>query len=54
VRLIPAEVLEDSRRSAEAAAAAPRDWRVGALFLLLWVIACAFVLRWMVVYLTNG
>jgi uncharacterized membrane protein YkvA (DUF1232 family) len=54
VRLIPAEVLEDSRRRAEAAAAAPRDWRVGALFLLLWVIACAFVLRWMVVYLTNG
>ena len=54
VRLIPAEVLDDSRRRAEAAAEAPRDWRIGALFLALWAIASAFVLRWGLVYLTGG
>jgi membrane protein DedA with SNARE-associated domain len=54
VRLIPPEVLEESRRRAEAAADAPRDWRIGALFLLLWAIALAFVLRWTMVYLTGG
>jgi uncharacterized membrane protein YkvA (DUF1232 family) len=54
VRLIPAEVLDDNRRQAEAAAEAPRDWRIGALFLALWVIASAFVLRWAMVYLGGG
>jgi membrane protein DedA with SNARE-associated domain/uncharacterized membrane protein YkvA (DUF1232 family) len=54
VRLIPAEVLDDHRRHAEAAAEAPRDWRIGALFLALWLIASAFVLRWTLVFLTGG
>jgi uncharacterized membrane protein YkvA (DUF1232 family) len=54
VRLIPPAVLEESRRRAEAAADAPRDWRIGALFLLLWAVALAFVLRWTMVYLTGG
>ncbi len=43
VRLIPAEVLEENRRRADAAAEAPTDWRIGALFLLVWAIALAFV-----------
>ena len=54
VRLIPPAVLEDSRRRAETAAAAPRDWRIGALFLGLWAIATAFVVRWGLVYLSGG
>jgi membrane protein DedA with SNARE-associated domain/uncharacterized membrane protein YkvA (DUF1232 family) len=54
VRLIPDELLEDNRRRAEAAAQAPPDWRIGALFLLLWVVATVFILRWMLVFLTGG
>ncbi|HSA81409.1 MAG TPA: VTT domain-containing protein [Geminicoccaceae bacterium] len=54
VRLIPAEVLEEHRRSAEAAAEAPTDWRVGALILAIWAIALAFILRWLIAYATGG
>jgi uncharacterized membrane protein YkvA (DUF1232 family) len=54
VRLIPAEVLDEHRQRAEAVAEAPRDWRIGALFLALWLIASAFVLRWILVHLTGG
>ncbi len=54
LRLTPAKVLDDSRRRAEALAEAPRDWRIGVLFLALWAIASAFVLRWALVHLTGG
>jgi hypothetical protein len=54
IRLIPAEVLEDSRQRAAAAERAPRDWRIGALFLALWAIASAFLLRWALLLLTGG
>ena len=54
VRLIPAEVLEEHRRRAEAAAQAPADWRIGALILAIWAIALAFLLRWTVAFATGG
>jgi membrane protein DedA with SNARE-associated domain/uncharacterized membrane protein YkvA (DUF1232 family) len=54
IRLIPPDLLEDNRRRAHAAAQAPRDWRIGALFLALWAIATAFALRWLLVLLTGG
>jgi uncharacterized membrane protein YkvA (DUF1232 family) len=54
VRLIPQEVLEESRRRAEAMAEAPTDWRIGVLFLLVWAIALAFAARWLLVFTTSG
>jgi len=54
VRLIPPEVLEDNRRRAETAAAAPTDWRVGVLFLAIWAIALAFILRWLIAFATGS
>jgi len=53
LRLIPPELLADHRGRAEAAAEAPRDWRIGALFLALWAIASAFVLRWLLALLAG-
>lgn len=46
VRLIPDEMLEQHRRSAAEMDGEPRDWRVGALFILIWLIALAFLIRW--------
>jgi membrane protein DedA with SNARE-associated domain len=48
LRLIPADLLEEHRRSAEASAERPTDWRIGAIFIAIWGIALAFVLRWIV------
>jgi membrane protein DedA with SNARE-associated domain/uncharacterized membrane protein YkvA (DUF1232 family) len=45
-RLIPADLLEELRREAEAISEKPTDWRVGALFIALWAIALVFALRW--------
>jgi membrane protein DedA with SNARE-associated domain/uncharacterized membrane protein YkvA (DUF1232 family) len=50
-RLIPAQVMDELRREAEAIAEKPKDWRVGALFIALWAIALAFVLRWLIEFL---
>ena len=47
LRLIPAELLEEHRRAA-ASAERPTDWRVGAVFIAIWGIALAFVLRWII------
>jgi membrane protein DedA with SNARE-associated domain len=47
-RLIPADLLEEHRREAETMAEKPTDWRVGALFIALWAIALAFILRWLI------
>ena len=47
-RLIPDELLEEHRRAAAAMAEKPTDWRVGALFVAIWAIALAFVLRWLI------
>ena len=46
LRLIPSDVLDEHRRAAEASAGRPTDWRVGAAFIAIWVIALAFVVRW--------
>jgi membrane protein DedA with SNARE-associated domain len=54
VRLIPPEVLEENRRRAETAAAAPPDWRIGILILAIWAIALAFVLRWLIAFATGS
>lgn len=54
IRLMPPELLEDNRRRAEAAADAPRDWRVGVLILASWAVALAFILRWTIVFMTGG
>jgi len=53
VRLIPPEVLEDNRRRAESAAQAPTDWRVGILFVAIWAIALAFILRWLLAWASG-
>jgi membrane protein DedA with SNARE-associated domain/uncharacterized membrane protein YkvA (DUF1232 family) len=46
-RLIPDGLLEQHRRDAAAMAEQPTDWRVGALFVVIWAIALAFALRWL-------
>lgn len=48
VRLIPDALLEEHRRAAAARAERPVDWRVGALFIVIWAIALAFLLRWLI------
>jgi uncharacterized membrane protein YkvA (DUF1232 family) len=50
LRLIPADVLEEHRRAAAASAERPTDWRVGAIFVAIWAIALAFVVRWIIEY----
>jgi hypothetical protein len=45
-RLIPAEVLAEHRRRAQAGAGRPTDWRVGAVFIVTQGIALAFLVRW--------
>jgi len=53
-RLMPAELLEEHRARAAHAAKAPVDWRVGALFIALWAIAAAFLIRFGLEYLLGG
>jgi membrane protein DedA with SNARE-associated domain/uncharacterized membrane protein YkvA (DUF1232 family) len=50
-RLIPDPLLDEHRRAAGAMAEKPADWRVGALFIAIWVIALAFLLRWLIAIL---
>jgi membrane protein DedA with SNARE-associated domain/uncharacterized membrane protein YkvA (DUF1232 family) len=47
-RLIPDELLEEHRRAAAELADKPTDWRVGAVFVAIWAIALAFLLRWLI------
>jgi membrane protein DedA with SNARE-associated domain/uncharacterized membrane protein YkvA (DUF1232 family) len=47
-RLIPDPLLEEHRRAAAAMTQKPADWRIGALFIAIWAIALAFLLRWLV------
>jgi uncharacterized membrane protein YkvA (DUF1232 family) len=53
-RLMPAEVLEEHRHRAAELAKAPVDWRVGALFMALWGIAAAFLIRFVLDYLLGA
>jgi membrane protein DedA with SNARE-associated domain/uncharacterized membrane protein YkvA (DUF1232 family) len=53
-RLIPDALLEEHRRAAAAMAQRPVDWRVGALFIAIWAIALAFLLRWLIEALGGG
>ena len=46
LRLIPSDLLEEHRHRAKASAERPTDWRVGAVFIAIWAIALAFLLRW--------
>ncbi|MGH6920095.1 MAG: VTT domain-containing protein [Geminicoccaceae bacterium] len=46
-RLIPDALLDEHRRAAAAMVEKPTDWRVGALFIAIWAIALAFLLRWL-------
>jgi membrane protein DedA with SNARE-associated domain/uncharacterized membrane protein YkvA (DUF1232 family) len=48
LRLIPGDLLAEHRRRAEASAGQPTDWWIGALFIAIWGIALAFVLRWII------
>jgi membrane protein DedA with SNARE-associated domain/uncharacterized membrane protein YkvA (DUF1232 family) len=50
LRLIPSDLLDEHRRAAEASAERPTDWRVGAIFVAIWAIALAFVVRWIIEY----
>ena len=49
-RLMPSEILEEHRRGAADLADAPVDWRIGALFIALWCIATAFLIRFFLEY----
>jgi membrane protein DedA with SNARE-associated domain/uncharacterized membrane protein YkvA (DUF1232 family) len=53
VRLIPDEILEQHRRSAAKMDREPRDWRIGALFVVIWLVALAFLLRWALEYFAG-
>ena len=48
LRMIPRHVLDEHRRNASGAAEQPADWRVGAVFVAIWVVALAFALHWIV------
>ena len=52
LRLIPAEVMADARLKAEAAAAKPVNWWMGALVLLVWGALLFIVIRagWRLVF----
>jgi uncharacterized membrane protein YkvA (DUF1232 family) len=54
VRLIPADVLEEHRRSAAEAAEGPRSWWVGAAFIAVQAIVLAFAVRFGIEYFTGG
>jgi membrane protein DedA with SNARE-associated domain/uncharacterized membrane protein YkvA (DUF1232 family) len=47
-RLIPDGLLDEHRRAAAELAEKPTDWRVGALFIAIWAVALAFLLRWLI------
>ena len=47
-RLIPDVLLAEHRAAAAAMVEEPTDWRVGALFIGIWAIALAFLLRWLI------
>ena len=47
VRLIPDEVFQEHRRAAEAIAKKPVDWRVGVLFVVIWLVVLVFAARWL-------
>ncbi len=47
-RLIPDALLEEHRAAAATMAEKPVDWRVGAVFIAIWAIALAFLLRWLI------
>lgn len=46
-RLVPRDVMDEHREAARAAGERPIDWRVGAVLLVLWALATAFLLRWL-------
>lgn len=46
IRLIPHDLLEQHRQSAAQLDREPRDWRIGMLFVAIWLIALAFLSRW--------
>ena len=48
VRLIPDALLAEHRAAAATMAETPVDWRVGALFVAIWGIALAFLVRWLI------
>ena len=54
IRLIPDEVMDEHRREAERMARQPRDCRIGAIFIAIWLIAAAFVVRWGIEYFAGG
>lgn len=53
-RLVPAAVFEDNRRRALESVAAGLDWRIGALFVALWLVAAAFAARWVIGWIAAG
>jgi hypothetical protein len=55
LRLIPESLLEKHRQRTRVYAEQPRHWRVGIIFVAIWAIALAFVLRWLIeVYAQVG
>jgi membrane protein DedA with SNARE-associated domain/uncharacterized membrane protein YkvA (DUF1232 family) len=53
LRLVPDEILAQHRRSAAEMDRKPRDWRIGALFVVIWLVALAFLVRWALEYLAG-
>jgi membrane protein DedA with SNARE-associated domain len=52
-RLMPADLLDEHRARAAELTKAPVDWRIGALFIALWGIAAAFLIRFGLEYLLG-
>jgi uncharacterized membrane protein YkvA (DUF1232 family) len=53
LRLLPAELLDEHRRHAEASVGQPTDWRVGAILMAIQGIALAFIVRWIIQYFAG-
>lgn len=47
LRLIPEALLAEHRQHAASLPRQPRDWRIGVLFMAIWAIASALVMRWL-------
>jgi membrane protein DedA with SNARE-associated domain len=53
IRLTPGPLLQEHRQRATTLAEQPTQWWVGVVFVMVWIIALAFVLRWLVEVFTG-
>lgn len=53
LRLLPESVITECRQQACRAREPERDWRVGMLFIMVWIVVLLFTIRWLVKFFTG-